>query len=150
MKWHNGNSLPNIETDTALCVVQYKYPIHDIYTTVDSSTDSWLFKTHYEVMLFHKNTQSFSRPEDTDCVTCLRQDLVIRWAYIEENDDVYQEQDALNAIYAAVKHVRSLFDCLLTDGMNCGKEYRDLIGLNELDTLQEKVSKRISYLDSLE
>ena len=79
----------------------------------------------------------------------MRKDLVIRWAYIEEDDDVYQEQDALTAIYAAIKHVRSLFDCLLTDGMCCGKEYRDLVGLNELDTLQEKMSKRISYLDNL-
>lgn len=144
MKWHKCDSLPNIETDTALCVVQYKYPIPD-YRTVDD----WLFETHYEVMLFHKNTQSFSKPEDTKGVNGLRKDLVIRWAYIEEDDDVYQEQDALTAIYAAIKHVRSLFDCLLTDGMCCGKEYCDLVGLNELDTLQEKVSKRISYLDNL-
>jgi hypothetical protein len=145
MKWHKGTDLPNIETDTTLCVVQYKYPIPD-YRTVDD----WLFETHYEVMLFHKNTQSFSKQEDTKGVNGLRKDLVIRWAYIEENDDVYQEQDALTAIYAAIKHVRSLFDCLLTDGMCCGKEYRDLFGLNELDTLQEKVSKRILHLDSLE
>lgn len=144
MKWHKGDSLPNIETDTALCVVQYKYPIPD-YRTVDD----WLFETHYEVMLFHKDTQSFSKPEDIKGVNGLRRDLVIRWAYIEEDDDVYQEQDALTAIYSAIKHVRSLFDCLLTDGMCCGKEYRDLVGLDELDTLQEKVSKRISYLDNL-
>lgn len=145
MRWHNGNSLPNIETDTQLCVVQYRYPAPD-YITVDS----WLFETRYDVFLFHKDTQSFSKPEDTKCENYLRKDLIIRWAYIEENDDVYQEQDALTAIYEAIKHVRSLFDCLLTDGMCCGKEYRDLVGLNELDTLQEKVSKRISYLDSLE
>lgn len=144
MKWHKGDSLPNIETDTAQCVVQYKYPIPD-YRTVDD----WLFETHYEVMLFHKNTKSFSKPEDTKGINGLRKDLVIRWAYIEENDDVYQEQDALTAIYAAIKHVRSLFDCLLTDSVCCGKEYRDIVGLNELDTLQDKVSKRISYLDSL-
>lgn len=114
MKWHKGTDLPSIETDTQLCVVQYKYPIPD-YRTVDS----WLFETHYEVMLFHKDTQSFSKPEDTKGVNGLRKDLVIRWAYIEENDDVYQEQDALTAIYAAITHVRSLFDCLLTDGMCC-------------------------------
>ena len=145
MKWHKGTDLPNIETDTQLCVVQYKYPIPD-YRTVDS----WLSEKHYEVMLFHKNTQSFSKPNDVKGIHELRKDLVIRWAYIEENDDVYQEQDALTAIYAAITHVRSLFDCLLTDGMCCGKEYRELIGLNELDTLQDKVSKRILYLDSLE
>lgn len=144
MKWHKGTDLPNIETDTALCVVQYKYPIPD-YRTVDD----WLFETHYELLLFHKNTQSFSKQEDTKGINGLRKDLVIRWAYVEEDDDVYQEQESLTAIYAAIKHVRSLFDCLLTDGMCCGKEYRDLIGLNELDTLQEKVSKRILHLDDL-
>ena len=144
MKWHKGTNLPNIETDTVLCVVQYKYPIPD-YRTVDS----WLFETHYEVMLFHKNTQAFSKPEDIKGINGLQNDLVIRWAYVEENDDIYQEQDALTAIYAAIMHVRSLFDCLLTDGICCGKEYRDIVGLNELDALQEKVSKRISYLDNL-
>lgn len=141
MKWHKGNTLPNIETDAQLCVVQYKYPVNE---------DENIYETHYEVMLFHKDTQSFSKPEDTKGVNGLRKDLVIRWAYIEENDDVYQEQDALTAIYAAITHVRDLFNCLLTDGICCGEEYRDLVGLNELDTLQEKVSKRILYLDSLE
>lgn len=140
MKWHKGTDLPHIETETAICVVQYKYPVNE---------DENLYETHYEVFLFHKNTQSFSKPEDVKGIQGLRKDLVIRWAYIEENDDIYQEQDALTAIYAAIMHVRSLFDCLLTDGMSCGKEYRDIIGLNELDTLQEKVSKRILYLDNL-
>lgn len=149
MKWHNGNSLPNIETDTQLCVVQYKYPIPD-YLPYYIPSDSWLFETRYDIFLFHKDTQSFSKPEDTKRENCLRKDLIIRWAYIEENDDVYQEQDALETIYSAVKHVRFLFDYLLTDGIGCGKEYRDLVGLNELVTLQEKVSKRILYLDSLE
>ena len=144
MKWHKGADLPNIETDTALCVVRYKYPTPD-YMTIDD----WMFETHYEVLLFHKDTQSFSKPEDTIGVCGLRKDLIIRWAYIEEDDDVYQEQDALTAIYAAITHVRDLFDCLLTDGICCGKEYRDIVGLNELDALQEKVSKRISYLDNL-
>lgn len=141
MKWHKGTDLPNIETETALCVVQCKYPVNE---------DEHIYETYYEVLLFHKDTQSFSKPEDVKGICGLRKDLIIRWAYIEENDDIYQEQDALTAIYAAITHVRSLFDCLLTDGMCCGKEYRDLVGLNELDVLQEKVSKRILYLDSLE
>lgn len=140
MKWHKGTDLPHIETDTVICVVQYKYPVNE---------DENLYETHYEVLIFHKDTQSFSKPEDVKGIHGLRKDLVIRWAYVEENDDIYQEQDALTAIYAAIMHVRSLFDCLLTDGMCCGKEYRDIIGLNELDTLQEKVSKRILYLDNL-
>jgi hypothetical protein len=141
MKWHKGNTLPNIETETALCVVQYKYPVNE---------DENIYETYYEVLLFHKDTRSFSEPRDVSGVYGLKEEFIIRWAYIEENDDVYQEQDALTAIYAAIAHVRSLFGFLLTDGMRCGKEYRDLVGLNELDALQEKVSKRISYLDSLE
>lgn len=141
MKWHNGNSLPNIETDTQLCVVQYRHPVNE---------DDGLYENYYEVLLFHKDTQSFSKPEDVKGIHGLRKDLIIRWAYIEENDDVYQEQDTLETIYSAVKHVRFLFDYLLTDGIGCGKEYRDLVGLNELDSLQEKISKRISYLYSLE
>lgn len=145
MKWHNvtafGSDLPNIETETALCVVQYKYPVNE---------DEHIYETYYEVMLFHKYSNTFSKQDDLKGIHGLRPDLIVRWAYIEEDDDIYQEQDALTAIYAAITHVRDLFDCLLTDGMCCGKEYRDLVGLNELDTLQEKVSKRISYLDSLE
>lgn len=140
MKWHNGNSLPNIETDTQLCVVQYKYPVNEAEN---------IYEKYYEVLLFHKDTQSFSKPEDVKGIHGLRKDLIIRWAYIEENDDVYQEQDALETIYSAIKHVRFLFNYLLTDGICCGEEYRDLVGLNELGTLQEKVSKRIAYLDSL-
>ena len=140
MKWHKGTDLPNIDTDTVLCVVQYKYPVNECEN---------VYEIYYEVMPFHKNTQSFSKSEDTKGIHGLQKDLVIRWAYIEEDDDVYQEQDALTAIYDAIQHVRSLFDCLLTDGICCGKEYRDIVGLNELDTLQEKVSKRILYLDNL-
>ena len=144
MKWHKGTDLPNIETDTALCVVQYKYPVCE-----DEGFANRMYELYYEVLLFHKDAQSFSEPKDVRGVCGLRKDLIIRWAYIEEDDDVYQEQEALTAIYAAITHVRSLFDCLLTDGICCGKEYRDLVGLDELDTLQEKVSKRISYLDNL-
>lgn len=141
MKWHNGTSLPNIEDETVLCIVQYKYPVNQ---------DEGLYELCYDIMLFHKATNSFSKQSDVKDIAGLRPDLIVRWAYVEENDDVYQEKDALTAIYAAIKHVRFLFDCLLTDGACCGKEYRNLVGLNELDTLQEKVSKRILYLDSLE
>lgn len=132
MKWHpcdKGTGLPNIETDTVLCVVQYKYPVNECEN---------VYEIYYEVMLFHKNTQSFSKPEDTKGIHGLRKDLVIRWAYIEEDDDVYQEQESLTAIYAAIQHVRSLFDCLLTYGMFCGKEHRDIVGLNELDQMASR------------
>ena len=72
-----------------------------------------------------------------------------KWCYVEEDDCNTDEMFALNAIYDAVKHVQSLYDILLTDGICCGEEYRDLIGLNELQTIKNKLSKRILELDSL-
>ena len=127
MKWHKGTVLPNIETDTQLCVVQYKYPIPD-YRTVDD----WTFEKQYEIMLFHKDSQSFSKPEDTKGVNGLRKDLIIRWAYIEEDDDITEEQEALEAISAAVSHVKNLIQLLLTDCIVTPKEYREKIGLDDL------------------
>ena len=56
---------------------------------------------------------------------------------------------ALAAIEDAVNHVQSLYDILLTDGICCGEEYRDLVGLNELQLIKEKLTKRIIYLDGL-
>jgi len=64
MKWHKGTDLPNIETDTALCVVQYKYPVCE-----DEGFASRMYELYYEVMLFHKDTQSFSKPEDVKALT---------------------------------------------------------------------------------
>ena len=103
MKWHKGTDLPNIETDTALCVVQYKYPIPD-YMTVDD----WLFETHYKVLLFHKDTQSFSKQDDEKGIYGMDPDCIIKWAYVEEDDDIIEEEQALEAISAAVSHVKNL------------------------------------------
>lgn len=142
MKWHKGTDLPNIETDTQLCVVQYKYTIPDY-----RSVDDWLFETHYEVMLFHKNTQAFSKPEDTKGVNGLRKDLVIRWAYVEEDDDIIEEEQALEAISAAVSHVKNLIQLLLTDCIVTPKDYREKIGLDDLFSFDQKISDRIVELD---
>ena len=131
MKWHKGNTTPVIDDEKeCYCVVQF-------------NSEAELNK-EYETVFWSSDKHSFVHNGRN-----LKQDVIKRWAYIEENDDIYQEQDALIAIYDAIKHVRSLFDCLLTDGMCCGKEYRDLVGLNELDVLQEKVSKRILELDTV-
>ena len=143
MKWHKGTDLPNIETDTQLCVVQYKYPIPDY-----RSVDDWLFETHYEVMLFHKDTQSFSKPEDTKGINGLRKDLVIRWAYVEEDDDIIEEERALEAISAAVSHVKNLIQLLLTDCIATPKDYREKIGLDDLFAFDKKISDRIVELDN--
>lgn len=131
MKWHKGDTTPVIDDGKeCYCVVQF-------------NSEAELNK-EYETVLWISDRHSFVHNGRN-----LKQCVIKRWAYVEEDDDVYQEQDALTAIYAAIKHVRSLFDCLLTDGMSCGKEYRDLVGLNELDVLQEKVSKRILELDTV-
>lgn len=74
-------------------------------------------------------------------------DDIEKWCYIEEDDCNTDEMFALNAIYDAVKHVQSLYNILLTDGICCGNEYRDLVGLNELQIIKDKLSKRILYLD---
>lgn len=83
MKWHKGTILPNTEDETTLCVVQYKYPVNE---------DEGLYELCYDVMLFHKATNSFSKQSDVKGVAGLRPDLIVRWAYVEENDDVYQEK----------------------------------------------------------
>ena len=140
MKWHKGTDLPSIKTDTVLCVVQYKYPVNE---------DEKIYETYYEVMLFHKDSQSFSKPEDTKGINGLRKDLIIRWAYIEEDDDIIEEQQALEAISAAVSHVKTLIQLLLTDCIVTPKEYREKIGLDELFSFDKKISDRIVELDNL-
>ena len=40
------------------------------------------------------------------------------------------------------------YDILLTDGICCGEEYREIVGLDELQTIKQKLTKRILYLDS--
>ena len=140
MKWHKGTDLPSIKTDTVLCVVQYKYPVNE---------DEKIYETYYEVMLFHKDSQSFSKPEDTKGINGLRKDLIIRWAYIEEDDDIIEEQEALEAISAAVSHVKNLIQLLLTDCIVTPKEYREKIGLDELFSFDKKISDRIVELDNL-
>ncbi len=37
----------------------------------------------------------------------------------------------------------------LTDGILCSEEYRKQIGLDELQIVKDKLSKRILYLDAL-
>jgi len=51
MKWHKGTDLPKIETDTQLCVVQYKYPVYEDEVFVNN-----IYELYYDIMLFHKKT----------------------------------------------------------------------------------------------
>lgn len=139
MKWHKGTDLPSVEADTMLCVVQYKYPVNE---------DENIYETYYEVMLFHKDSQSFSKPEDVKGINGLRKDLIIRWSYIEEDDDIIEEHEALEAISAAVSHIKALIQILLTDCIVTPKEYREKIGLDDLFSFDKKISDRIVELDN--
>ena len=143
MKWHNGTDLPNIETDTQLCVVQYKYPVCEGEVFANN-----VYELYYDVMLFHKKTKSFSKQDDLNGINGLRPDLVVRWAYVEEDDDIIEEQEALEAISAAVSHVKNLIQLLLTDCIVTPKEYREKIGLDDLFTFDKKIAQRINELDS--
>ena len=136
MKWHNGNDLPDIKSDTQLCVVQYKYYITDVD-----------YEKCYELMLFHKNTNSFSKQYDVKGIMGLRPDHVIRWAYVEEDDDIIEEEQALEVVSAGIAHIKNLIQLLLTDCITTPKEYREKIGLDDLFNFSDKVAKRISELD---
>lgn len=66
---------------------------------------------------------------------------------IVDDDSKSVEMSALMAIQDAINHVHTLYTILLTDGMSCGKEYRDKVGLDDLLTIKEKLKKRILELD---
>jgi uncharacterized protein YihD (DUF1040 family) len=137
MKWHKGTDLPNIETDTQLCVVQYKYPVCE-----DERFANSIYELYYDVMLFHKKTKSFSKQDDLNGINGLRPDLVVRWAYIEEDDDIIEEEQALESISAAVSHVKNLIQLLLTDCIATPKDYREKIGLDDLFAFDKKIAQR--------
>lgn len=142
MRWHNRNDLPNIKSDTKLCVVQYKYPVCEGEVFADN-----IYELCYDVMLFHKKTKSFSKQDDLNGIHGLRPDLIVRWAYIEEDDDIIEEEQALEAISAAVSHVKNLIQLLLTDCITTPKDYREKIGLDDLFSFSDKIAKRIVELD---
>ena len=73
---------------------------------------------------------------------------IVKWAYVEEDDDIIEEQTALTAISAALQHVKNLYNILLTDGILCNKKYADEVGLSDLYSLDKKVSNRIVELDN--
>ena len=74
---------------------------------------------------------------------------IVKWAYVEEDDDIAEELDALIAIKSAVSHVGDLVSSQLTDGYCCGEDYRKLIGLDDLYAFRDKITKRILELDTV-
>lgn len=125
MRWHTSNILPSSDYDSYI-----------IIKTNDNKVElvKWC---EYNHKFYNDRFVNLTYSPDT----------VERWAYVEEDDDIIEEQEALTAISAAISHVKDLFSILLTDGICCGKEYADKIGLNELHTLDKKVTGRILELD---
>ena len=123
MRWHANNVEPRLENSNS----------HFIVKTNDN---------RYVFVLWDECGKRFYN--DTFMSALID---VENWCYVEEDDCNTDEMFALNAIYDAVKHVQSLYDILLTDGICCGNEYRDLVGLNELQVIKDKLTKRILYLD---
>lgn len=134
MRWHTGN--PNVEKDT-VCVVHRSFKEEQNDTDIQEQYNIAIWRNSKHQFFFQENQSLFIDPEE-----------IKRWSYIED-DDVLDEMTSLIAISAALSHVDKLFSILLTDGICCGKEYRELVGLNELDILKRKLSKRIIELDDI-
>ena len=133
MRWHYKGR-PVIECDKVLCLVEVR--------------EEHVQQSHYEIMYWHKkNNGYFSKYSDLKGILGLKDDLVIRWGYIEDDDTCTDEMLSLTAIKAAVDHVQELYDILLTDGMCCDKGYPELVGLTDLQVLKKKLTARIIYLD---
>ncbi len=134
MRWHTGN--PNTDKDT-VCVVHRSFKEEPNDADIQEQYHIAIWRKSKQQFFFQENQALFIEPEE-----------IKRWSYIED-DDVLDEEMSLTAIRAAVSHVDALFTILLTDGICCGKEYRELVGLDELDILKSKLSKRIIELDDM-
>lgn len=134
MRWHTGN--PNTDKDT-VCVVHRSFKEESSDADIQEQYHIAIWRKSKQQFFFQENQALFIEPEE-----------IKRWSYIED-DDVLDEEMSLTAISAAVSHVSDLFSILLTDGICCGKEYRELVGLDELDILKSKLSKRIIELDDM-
>ena len=131
MKWHKGDTTPVIDDGKeCYCVVQF-------------NSEAELNK-EYETVLWISNKHSFVHSGRN-----LKQCVIKRWAYVEEDDDIAEELDALIAIKSAVSHVEDLVSTQLTDGYSCGEDYRKLIGLDDLYSFRDKITKRILDLDTV-
>ena len=132
MRWHTGN--PNTDKDI-VCVVHRSFKEESSDTDIQEQYYIAVWRKSKQQFFFQENQALFIEPEE-----------IKRWAYIED-DDVLDEKMSLTAISAAISYASNLFSILLTDGICCGKEYRKLVGLDELDILKSKLSKRIIELD---
>lgn len=134
MRWHTGN--PNTEKENTICVVHRSFKEEPSDADIQEQYHIAIWRKSKQQFFFQENQALFIEPEE-----------IKRWSYIED-DDLLNEMEYLTAIRAAVSHVSDLFSILLTDGICCGKEYRELVGLDELDILKRKLSNRIIELDN--
>ena len=126
MRWHKSNIEPAPERCNS----------HFIIKLLENQNEFKFVKWYASIHHFYDDNNTHYSMNDID-----------EWCYVEEDDCTTDEMFALSAIQNAIDHVQSLYDILLTDGICCGEQYRNLVGLNELQTIKEKLTKRILYLD---
>ena len=126
MKWHKSGTTPSSDYDSYI-----------IIKTTDSKV---------ERVKWSEDSHRFY--DDRFVNLTYSPDNVEKWAYVEEDDDIIEEQEALEAISAAVAHVKNLIQLLLTDCIVTPKEYREKIGLDDLFAFDKKIAQRINELDS--
>ena len=128
MRWHTSKIEPSPEYESH-CIIKHA--------------------KDYKMVKWDKELKRFYDFDETLTAIFYPLDEIEKWCYIEEDDCTTDEMLALSAIQNAVNHVQCLYDILLTDGICCGEEYREIVGLDELQTIKQKLTKRILYLDSL-
>ena len=126
MRWHLLPDKPSIDSSSTLCLVEM----------IDKT---------FDVVRFHKITNSFCKQHNSNFE--IKDSNIIRWSYISDDDTALNEMSALIAIKATTQNVKDLISILLTDGVCCGKEYSNAIGLNELNAFYNKIKARINYLE---
>lgn len=124
MRWHTSTVEPSPEKNSHFII------------KLENSNEYKFVKWYMSVHHFYDDKDTHYSMNDVE-----------KWCYVEEDDCNTDEMLALTAIQEAINHVQSLYDILLTDGICCGNEYRDLVGLNELQVIKDKLTKRILYLD---
>lgn len=131
MKWFSGNTIP---TDLT---TEYVFKIKD--TLSEGRIETKLCVCDNAANSFKEN--EFGRNP-------IHKSLIIKWVYIEEDDDILEDETALETISAAVSHVKNLIQLLLTDCISASsKEYRDKIGIDHLLAFDKKITERIVELD---
>ena len=73
---------------------------------------------------------------------------VIKWAYLEGVEDIVDEGNNLLAISESLSHTQYLIELLLSDKIK-SEEYFNMIGLNDFNNFNNKLSNRIEVISNL-